>query len=154
MLDEKEIGTVRETLKKLSFYEFLKPQEVEKLILGFEKAQITKGDVLINQGKSGEIFYILASGAVGVFRKRAFVDKQITTLGPGDFFGEMSLLTYEPRSATVVCEQDGVAYTLLRRVFIDVIMDNPLVADLMKKTAAKRRTEIKHIEANEWLAKS
>jgi CRP-like cAMP-binding protein len=152
-LNQQDNATIRQVLEKLAFYQFLQPSELEKLVGGFEKSDIGKGDTLITQDKTGEIFYILASGTVGVYLKGKLMDKKIATLGADSFFGEMSLISDEPRSATVVCEEDGVVYTLLKKTFREVIMSNPHISEMVRKTASERKASTKSIEHSEWMGK-
>jgi CRP-like cAMP-binding protein len=65
----------------------------------------------------------------------------------------MSLISDEPRSATVICEQDGVVYTLLKKTFREVILSNPAIADMVRKTASERKASTKSIEQAEWMGK-
>jgi len=152
-LSESDKAAIKTVLEKLDWYGHLQGSELTALLGGFEKASMVKDEVMITEGKTGEIFYIVASGSVGVFLKRKLVDKLVATLGPGDFFGEMSLISDEPRSASVVCQEDGVVYTLLRSTFRKVIRSNPFIGDLMRKAAAARRSENRAIEFGEWMGK-
>jgi CRP-like cAMP-binding protein len=152
-LTETDIAAIRKALSELAFHQYLRPGEEDKLIAGFEKAPMKKDEILITQGRTGEIFYVLASGKVGVFLKGSLVDKKIATLEPPAYFGEMSLVSNEPRTASVICEEAGDVYTLLRTTFRDVILDNPHVGDLIRKTAAERKAATKAIEYQEWMGK-
>lgn len=60
------------------------------------------GEALIRQGEAGDRFYVIASGRVSVRTEQDGVTREVTTLGPGDYFGEAALLTGQPRNATVV----------------------------------------------------
>ena len=153
-LDREELEQVSKVLKDIDFLEHLSPGEKEKLVAGFEKADIRKGEILITQGKSGSVFYILASGTVGIFLKRALLDKKIAALQSGSFFGEMSLISDEPRSASVVCETDGTVFTLLRDTFRDVIMHNPHISEVIRKTATRRKQETHNIELGEAIGRN
>jgi len=153
-LTQDDMTAIKAALEKLDFYSHLKPEEVQLLIAEFEKSEMKKGDVLITQGKGGSIFYIVASGMVGVYLKRALLDKRVAVLGPNSYFGEMSLISDEPRSASVICEADGVVYTLLRDTFRNIIMHNPYIADMVKKTAKERKDTNKAIEFQEFMGKS
>jgi CRP-like cAMP-binding protein len=144
-----DVEQLKRTLRNLSVLPYLSAAETDALIAGFEKAEMKKGEVLIEQGTTGSIFYIVAEGLVGVYRKRAFMDKRIASLGPGSFFGEMALLSRQPRSATVACEEDGIVFTLLRDIFRNVILGNPHLAEMINRTAAKRREELVDIEIDE-----
>jgi CRP/FNR family transcriptional regulator/CRP/FNR family cyclic AMP-dependent transcriptional regulator len=152
-LNEEDLTTIKEMLQKIDFMQHLRESELAALIAGFDKTEITKGETLITQDKNGEVFYIMASGKVGVYLKRKFLDKKVAELGVGSFFGEMSLISDDMRSASVVCEEDGIVYTLARDTFRKVIMTNPILADTIRKTASKRKSETRAIEMSEWMGK-
>jgi cAMP-dependent protein kinase regulator len=74
------------------------------------------GDTIIAQGQPGESVYFIARGEVDVVQQRADVDRlqHLARLGPGSLFGEMALLSDEPRSASVVAATDVDALALSR----------------------------------------
>ncbi len=133
---------IKRVLDHLGFLEYLAPKDLAKLVSGAERRPISKGSILIHQGKAGGLFYLLAEGTVGVYFKRQFLDKKLATLGPDSYFGEISLITGEPSGAEVICEEGGIVYTFLRDMFRNVIMANPHVALVIQKAATKRKTEI------------
>ncbi len=139
---------VQDALRKVSFYEALTPGELEELGRGFEKHPMTKGETLITQGKAGGVFYILASGSVGVYQAGKLLDTKIATIGPGSFFGEMALLNDDPRSANVVCEENGIVFTLTQETFQKVILRNPKIAALVRQTAGERKSVNREAELN------
>jgi len=72
----------------------------------------------------------------------------LATLGPGDWFGEMSVLLGEPRSATVVALTDGRARRLTREAFDQAVADDPDKAhDLMRQLAARLRDTDRRLAA-------
>jgi len=75
------------------------------------------GDALITQGEPGDAFYAIGAGQVDVIRDGS----QVTSLGPGDHFGEVALLTDEPRNATVQAHTAARVFRLDRQGFIDVV---------------------------------
>ena len=68
--------------------------------------------------------------------------RRVATLGPGDFLGEMSLITGTPRSATVTAETDMVLEILNRREFSSLLDENPTVARKVMVSAVKRLQEV------------
>ena len=70
------------------------------------------GATIIHQGDEGDKFYLIHQGTVEVLADDGVSRRLINTLGPGDFFGEMALLSGEPRSATVQAKQDVELYAL------------------------------------------
>ncbi len=142
---------VKDILQKLGFLEHLTPEELRKLIAAFDKVEIGKGVELMNQGTVGKVFYVLAAGSVGVYLKRALFDKKVADLGPGTYFGEMALIDNTPRESSVVCEADGVVYTLIQNDFNDIIMRNPWIAHSIRKTAKDRKKQNHDLELKERL---
>lgn len=145
--------TIKDVLRQLDWFEHLQASELKALLSGFDTADMVKGEVLITQGKTGETFYIIASGSVGVCLTGKLTERQIATLGAGEFFGEMSLISDAVRSASVICRESGVVYTLMRTTFRKVIMSNPFIGDTIRKVAAERRAEDHAIELSESMGK-
>ncbi len=72
------------------------------------------GDVIIRENDPGEAAYIIVSGTVRAFRTVDDNEETLTTMGPGDVFGEMALLLDEPRAASVQA-LDAVTLLVLDR---------------------------------------
>jgi len=58
------------------------------------------GDVLFREGDSGEVMFVIQSGAVRISKSISGEDKVLAVLGPGEFLGEMAILNGKPRTAT------------------------------------------------------
>jgi CRP/FNR family cyclic AMP-dependent transcriptional regulator len=65
------------------------------------------GTTVFRQGDPGGSVYVIRSGKVRVLKESAGRQRMVTTLGPGDFFGEMAVVTGRPRSATVEVVEDA-----------------------------------------------
>ena len=72
----------------------------------------------------------------------AGVRKTVATLHAGDFFGEMSLLTGEPRSASLKALEDSECYRLDRVAFSDILHGRPEIAHYLSQLLARRQVEI------------
>jgi tetratricopeptide (TPR) repeat protein len=88
------------------FFEVLTDEERQALAAEMELEQHGEGDVIISEGQPGSAMYVIASGEVKVFtsgkdNKAVYLAK----LGEGDFFGEVSVLTGKPRTATITASQ-------------------------------------------------
>ena len=103
-LGPEEIATIRLVLKRISFLDSLKLDELDELIGHMDKRPFKAGEVIIKQGDRGETFFSLASGGVGVFKDKFLSRKRISSLAPGSYFGELTVLDSEPRSASITCE--------------------------------------------------
>ena len=68
---------------------------------------LPEGTTVFRQGDPGGSVYVIRSGKVRVLKDSAGRQRMVTTLGPGDFFGEMAVVTGRPRSATVEVIEDA-----------------------------------------------
>jgi CRP-like cAMP-binding protein len=87
----------------------LPPQEIMRLLKIAQDVPAKTGDVIVKEGEPGDGFFVIGAGEFEVRKKRGDApdDTVLARLGEFSFFGEMSLVTYAPRAATVVCSADG-----------------------------------------------
>lgn len=78
----------------------VKPSSSSGDARGAHLVEFAPGAIIVEQGAPGSEMFIIDDGEVEIVRSRAGIDKVLVTLGPGDFFGEMSVLENRPRSAT------------------------------------------------------
>ena len=97
-----------EFLKTVEAFGGLTPLELTHVAEKMTKRQFIAGDVIMRQGEEGEEFFLISDGTVEVMRE----GHDVADLGAGDFFGEGSLITGEPRNATVVARDDLATYVL------------------------------------------
>lgn len=100
-----------------------------------------KGTVLFREGDRGEEMYVLQSGQVQVSMKVRGVEKVLSTLQPGEFFGEMAILNGKPRSATAVVSEDAKLLVIDSKTFEAMIRGNAEIALRMIKKLAARMQE-------------
>jgi CRP/FNR family transcriptional regulator, cyclic AMP receptor protein len=100
--------------------------------LGFSK-RYASGSALVKSGDPGEHFFLILDGRAGV---RAGARR--VGLGIGDFFGEMSLLDGEPRSATVAAQTDVLVMMVSRRKFLKLLESEPRIAIAVMTTLSRR----------------
>lgn len=139
--NEQEVARLRLVLKHVSFLEHLKINEMDTLIRHVQKRPFAAGEIIIKQGGKADSFYLLASGKVGVYLDSFFSRKKIATLGPDSFFGEMALITHSIRSATVIGEVPGDLYSMSREDFDGILLKNPEIAEIIRRTASQRKGE-------------
>ena len=106
--------------------------------LAIEK-QVPKGTVVLTEGAVGDSLFAIISGRVKVFigdeEGREIILK---ILGPGDFFGEMSMIDSEPRSASVSSLEPCVFKVLSHQAFEQCLVKAPRIATLVMQSLAKR----------------
>jgi hypothetical protein len=106
-LQEKLRGEVMAELRSLPLFKPLNDSQIAQLTQSAKLQRFAAGETLVRQGDQGESLYTIKSGRVRVEARGANGQVgALATLGPNDFFGEMSLLTGEPRSASVIAETE------------------------------------------------
>jgi len=102
------------------------------------EAPVRAGDVICRRGDPGERFYVIKSGSVEVRLGTGQTGMLLYRLGPGDCFGEMSLLVGSVRSADVVAVEDGVLWVLERSDFERVLNTSVSMLRAMNRSLAER----------------
>jgi CRP-like cAMP-binding protein len=98
------------------FFGGLSDENLDLLIATLVERRFDTGATVVTEAEPGRSMYIVHSGALGVNKLRTSGRVvRLTGLGPGDFFGEMTLLEAQNRSATVVAESPTVLYELAAR---------------------------------------
>jgi small-conductance mechanosensitive channel/CRP-like cAMP-binding protein len=98
------------------------------------------GEAVVREGEPGHSMFIVCSGAVVVQLGAERAD--VATIGAGGYFGEMSLLTGEPRTATVSARGDTTVLELDDDVFRELAASDPQALERVGLAAATRRTEL------------
>jgi CRP/FNR family transcriptional regulator, cyclic AMP receptor protein len=99
-----------------------------------DEIAVDGGKVLCDEGSVGREFFYIVEGTATVRR----AGKKLATLGPGSYFGELSLLDRKPRSATVVSDTDMVLLVLEQRRFNGLLTDMPALAHKLLVAMAQR----------------
>tara|TARA_B100000959_G_scaffold233144_1_gene250398 strand:+ start:209 stop:616 length:408 start_codon:yes stop_codon:yes gene_type:complete len=96
--------------------------------------EFPKGTILFKEGDDGKEMYLINSGEVKLSRKTPQGNVILARLGFGEFFGEMSVITNQPRTVTAVTETDCRLNIITKDVLETLIAGKPLVAlSILKK---------------------
>jgi CRP-like cAMP-binding protein len=115
------------------------PLDVVKGALAqFDSKRVTTGDVVLEEGATGHGLYVVLSGALDVVAKGELGQVRLKTLGAGDVFGEMSLLSGEPASASVVAAGDSALLFLEKDAFAAFARANPALEERLRALASTR----------------
>ena len=99
---------------------------------------VEAGEKLFSAGDPGEEMYVIRSGSVRVYVEAAGTEKTLAILGPGEFVGEMSVLSSKPRTAAAVMHEAGEILVIRGRVLEEMIVHNTEIALRLIKRLAKR----------------
>ena len=96
------------------------------------------GEVLFREGEQGAHMLVLQSGTVRITKSGRNGDKTLAVLGPGEFFGEMSILNAKPRNATATVETRAKVLVIDARTFEQMVIGNAEIAVRLIKKLARR----------------
>jgi len=140
---EDRVARVRAYFEDVDLLAALSKTERNKLAAGAAERRYAAGERVVRQGDHGSEFFIVVSGKVRVtVRREDGRAAEIGTFGPGFFFGEMALLTGEPRRATVTATEDTDVVVIGKDEFREIIAAHPKIAVKLSAAVEKRRADI------------
>jgi len=113
-----------ELLKSVPLFAGCSKSELRELAKTADELDLRQGTVLTREGRPGREFFVLIDGTAEVTRK----GKTIADLGPGDWLGEIALITDSPRTATVTATSPVDVLVITDRRFRSVVETMPSIA--------------------------
>lgn len=114
------------------------PEGLARIAERISEVDVPADRVIARQGEIGTGFFIVASGSVRVVRDGA----TLAELGPGDFFGELSVLDGKPRNAQVIANEPTTCLALATWEFEAVVHEQPSVALAILRELAGRLRDL------------
>ena len=136
-------------LRNVPIFTDLSDSDLNRIASKMVSRDYEKGQMILLEESTGETFFIMTSGTVKVTRLSDDGREVILALlGESDFFGEMSLLDGEGRSANIVANEDAEVMTLSRRDFLECLETYPKIAiSLLEELAVRLRKSDQQIES-------
>lgn len=139
----REFEERKAALRAAEIFSTLREEEIASLAARLVPTVFSPGEVIARQGAESDCLFLIRSGEVEVRAESGDGrTSHVATLGPGSFFGEMGLMTGEPRSATVLARLSVDAYRLDREAFHSVLQARPELASELSLLLARRRMEL------------
>jgi anion transporter len=133
------VPPLAETIRSIPIFSALSREDVAKVLGKMEEANFSEGTIIFSQGDRGDAFYLIQSGAVQVVvESGAGKSEVVAILGPQDWFGEMALLSGEPRSATIQAVKETKLWRLRREDWDELIEKHPSWLRQLCATLSKR----------------
>lgn len=140
---EQEVALRRKTLKRIEMFAHLSDEEITHLARSLTYAQFAKGDVMTRQGSVAHWLYVLIQGEADVwFENEGKPRRHLTTLPAGRVFGEMGLMTGEPRRASVTARTDAECYRIDKKNFEYIMQSRPELADAFASIITERNKQL------------
>lgn len=139
---ERELATRREALASVDLFRAMPEKLREELAGQLEHTPFAAGEAITREGDTDDGLYMIVRGEAVVRIGRGPEEREVARLQPGQFFGEMSLMTGEARTATVVAATDLEAYRVAKPAFQRILHDTPAIADQIAEVLVSRRTAL------------
>ncbi|MGB7443467.1 MAG: cyclic nucleotide-binding domain-containing protein [Coleofasciculaceae cyanobacterium] len=132
--------SVKDLLRRVTYFEGFTDLEIRQLIEIGYRQRLPEEQVLFHEGDPGNAFYIVLSGSVEVFVEK--INKHLTNLEAGQFFGELSLMLGIPRTATVRALEDTILFVINKKGFERLLHENPDLSEVIVHELGKYQDEL------------
>ncbi|MCS6874867.1 MAG: mechanosensitive ion channel family protein [Pyrinomonadaceae bacterium] len=136
---KEKIDEVFERLRQVSIFEPLSDEELKSLIENVKVQVYSPNEPITREGQEGDSMFVVHKGAVKVQVVERDIPKTIAVLKEGGFFGEMSLFTGEPRSATVIASNETTVLKIDKDSIKKLLDANPELVEAFSKVIAERK---------------
>ncbi len=137
-----------ERLNNVSIFTPLSGEEIERLANASTSRVYAPGEAIVRMGREGNSMFVIIRGSVRVQIPDGEAFRMINELRENDFFGEMSLLTGEPRSASVIAAEETEVLQIKKEALKPIIEDNPALIEAISEMVDERKVLLK-IKADE-----
>jgi CRP-like cAMP-binding protein len=125
-----------EVIARVPLFAGLEKRDLERIADSFKERNYSAGDTIAGEGQGGAGFFIIAEGNAKV----TVHGEDRTTLGPGDYFGEIALIDEGARTATVTADTDMKTYAMTFWEFRPIVeTDSRIAWKLVQALAHKLR---------------
>jgi CRP-like cAMP-binding protein len=130
---------VTDLLRTMDIFEAIPSEELETIAQLLRERRLAEAEVLCRQGDPGDALFIVTGGRIRLSTgDPSGNEKVLTYFTDGQFFGEMSLLTGAPRSATATAETDSQLLVLDKASFDELLASHPEIMREMLKVVSQR----------------
>jgi diguanylate cyclase (GGDEF)-like protein len=125
-------------LKQSPLFVSMSDLEFNAITAFLERLKVKKGSVVFKEGDKGEDMFILLSGKLSAYVSQSDgTQRWLFEIKPGDFFGEMSIIAQEPRSATLTAKEDTDVMVLQGIDFYRIVYEHPMIGIKLLKAIGK-----------------
>lgn len=126
-------------LQTVPMFKGLDDRQLNRLARRFTERSFATSEAIVNQGTLGIGLFIIATGQADAVREHPDGTKTVVnTLGPTDFFGELSLLDEAPRTASVVATEPTTCLVLTQLDFLSVLREDADIPIAILRVLARR----------------
>jgi CRP-like cAMP-binding protein len=142
---DRHIDAAAERLGAVDLFSTLSAESRRALAAAAKDHLFAKGEAIVRQGAAGDSMFIILAGQVRVIIEPSGLE--VAIVAAGGFFGEMSMLTGDPRTATVRAAADAQVLEIASEAFRDLALSNPGLIEHVTTIMASRRVELDDAKA-------
>jgi CRP-like cAMP-binding protein len=124
-----------EIMRMVNLFEGVSDRDLEHLADSLKERSFSEGDVILTEGEGGVGFFVIGEGTVTY----SVDGKDVRSGSPGEYFGEVALISDGQRSATVTAASDVTVYGMTLWDFRALVQNNPDVASRLLQVMAERQ---------------
>lgn len=151
---EAQARHIAEILGRNMIFGVLDEAQRQKLVVGAHKQLFGKGERIFRQGEEGGALYVVVDGEADVYVEADGHSTRVNVVRSGECLGEISLLTGEKLSATVVATTDAEVVLIARERVAEVLRESPELVEKLSEILALRRLETEVILAESQTQRS
>lgn len=142
-------NAIAEQLNRISIFNPLSDEEIEQLANASTSRVYAPGEAVVRAGQVGNSMFVIIRGSVKVQITENNYQKTVNTLAEDDFFGEMSLLTGEPRSANVIAIVETEVLRIDKNGLKPILEANPTLVEVISELIEERKTVLTNDESED-----
>jgi small-conductance mechanosensitive channel len=142
---EQRVAQEERMLASIDLFRSLAPELRHQIALASPMAVYGSGETIVRQGEDGQSMFVVLDGTVSVVLEPS--RREVARIEAGGYFGEMSLLTGEPRTATVLAVGDVTVIQISAELFRRVAAVHPEAIEKIGVAAVVRRAGLEHVKA-------
>ena len=130
-----------QALRRVPGFDVLDDRDLLRVVGASVNLAWSNGSMVFEKGSPGDALYIVLSGEVRIYDEVDGTEVEITRIGPGDFFGEISLLLDSEHTKNVQAVEDSELLVLMKEPFWALLEKRPDLAEIVQKRLEGRRAE-------------
>ena len=143
---QREMQRRLDALRAVEFLKVLRSDELEQVANSLRPALFSPGETIMQQGDRADWLYIMTEGQVEVWVSDGEQSERVAMLKAPTLFGEMGLMTGEPRTATIIAIDAVSCFKLFREDFGKILADRPQIAEEVSAILAARGAQLLHAQ--------
>jgi hypothetical protein len=146
------VDEIFDRLSEVPIFAPLTDEETQQIAEVVEAKIFAAGEKIVRRGQDGKSMYVIHRGAVKVQITEDGKIKVLRNLSEGDFFGEMGLFTGEPRTATVVAQEETEVLEIKHTCLKPILEANPALVERFVEIIEERRAKLTEVNAPQTAA--